>query len=169
MTLIVGAFVLAAAWSSAISTRVIALHDVQGLFGGHNIWIVDGRSVFVQKVGRPRPAQNQPGLGEQRYQFELAPAERDELERLLDVHHFLTIKVDSSGPGVPDEARPTVVVVSRSGQTVRASKWANDKHSEFDPIYRYLLAIGDRGTEKQIVYDGAYQGDWRPPGIDPLW
>jgi hypothetical protein len=57
--------------------------------------------------------------------------------------------------GIPDEARPSLLFVTRLGQRVHLSKWARDAHPDFDAVYRYLrtLCVPD-GT---LIREGSYE------------
>jgi len=113
-----------------VPLRSVVLHDVQGLWGGHALWAREDGAAVIQVVGPPPPGQS--GLWEKRYNVKLTAAQWAEAERLVGAHHFLTLKTKER-PGVPDEAHPTIAVVTKSGTPAKATKLANDKHSDFDP------------------------------------
>ena len=46
--------------------------------------------------------------------------------------------------GVPDEARPTITLVTAEGATSVQAKWANDRDPAFDRVFAYLLALSMR-------------------------
>jgi hypothetical protein len=119
-------------------------------------------------VVRPAPPDKPGGLWEKRYKFKIAADQYAEVERLVGVHHFLTIKTKDR-PAIPEEAHPTIVVVTKAGQVVKATKLGNDKHPDFDAIYRYLLTFGQPSQEQEPVYEGAFDWDWRPEGFERPW
>ncbi|CEF49235.1 unnamed protein product [uncultured bacterium] len=145
--------------------KSFVLHDVQGLFGGHAIWAAEDRAVFVQVVGPPPPA-GQSGLWEKRYKATLTAEQWAEVERLVGAHHLLTAKMPER-PGLPDEAHPIIVVVTRAGATANVRKWANDKHADFDPVYAYLLGLCR--ADGELVREGTFEWEWRPAGFEQPW
>lgn len=134
--------------------ETVTLKDVQGLFGGQNIFIDRQGKVFVQIV--------KPGNFEKRYSLKLTAAEVAELNGLLEKNSFSTIQVELR-PGRPDEARPTISVLSANGQEKTAAKWAGQQHPQFDPIYQHLLTIAGRAEQSEPIYQGQYDPAWRPP------
>jgi len=147
-----------------VPLKSFVLHDVQGLGGGHAIWAAEDRTALVQVVGEPPAGQR--GLWEKRYKIKLTAEQWAEVERLVGAHHLLTAKVPERS-GVPDEAHSIIVVVTRSGATVKVRKWANDKHPDFDPVYAYLLGLCR--SEAELVREGKFDWGWRPDGFAVPW
>ncbi|MBW2454053.1 MAG: hypothetical protein JRI68_06070 [Deltaproteobacteria bacterium] len=138
------------------SVASVSLEDVQALFGGQNIWISSKGKVIAQVV--------EPGLKEKRYELALDPGQFAEVEAQLAKHQFAKIEIEDR-PGVPDEARPTITVVTADGKATVVAKWANDKHAGFDSIYQQLLAIVDRAKQaNKLLYEGKFDYKWRPDG-----
>jgi hypothetical protein len=135
------------------------LADVQGLSGGQAIWATHDGTAFVQLVGH-EAGQN--GLWERRYKRQLTPAQWGDVERLVAAHNLLGIKMPQR-PGVPDEAHPTISLVTQSGTAVSVGKWANDKHPDFDQVYEYLLSLCR--PEGELLREGAFDWVWRPAGF----
>ncbi len=142
-----------------IALKTVVLSDVQGLFGGQSLWIAEDRTAYVETVGHKQGAN---GLWSTRYKTTLTPADWTKLERLVNEHHFRSIRMRQR-PGVPDEAHPTITIVTRSGDTTSVMKWANDKHADFDAIYDYLLELCKRKAD--VLLEGPYDYSWRPPGF----
>lgn len=147
-----------------VPLKSFTLHDVQGLFGGHAIWVAEDRTAFVQVVGRPPAGQS--GLWEKRYKVTLTPEQWSEVERLVGAHHLLTAKMPERY-GVPDEAHPIIVLVTKDGRTAKVRKWANDTHPDFDPVYAHLLGLCR--AEGELVREGACDWAWRPDGFGAPW
>lgn len=139
----------------------VILLDVQGLWGGQDLWIsADGKAVcrFVTP-----PAENQSGLQETRHSFVMSTQQRASLLELVKKHSFFTIKTKDRH-GVPDEARPSILI--SSGLCTHAvGKWAGDEHKDFDPIYRLLLSIAESGKREPETHRGAFDWDWKPDGF----
>ncbi len=149
-----------------VPLRSFVLHDVQGLWGGHALWVSEDGTAVVQVVGKAPPGQS--GLWEKRYNIKLTGDQRAEVERLAGVHHFLVLKVKER-PGVPDEAHPIIAITTKDGVTAKASKWAGDKSPDFDPLYDYLVGICRGADNGQSIHEGAYDWEWRPEGFDRPW
>lgn len=142
--------------TTTASVDSVSLEDVQALFGGQNIWITSNGKVIAQVV--------EPGLEEKRYELDLDPGQFAEVEALLAKHQFAKIEIKDR-PAVPDEARPTITVVTADEKTTVVAKWANDKHPGFDAIYQQLLAIVARAKQaNQVLYEGKFDFKWRPDG-----
>jgi len=139
-----------------------ALLDVQGLWGGRNLWIREDGSAVLQVVTPPPPGKS--GLWEKRYEFKVDRERWSCFETLVGLHDFLDLKIRER-PGVPDEARPTIRVVPKSGPAVEVCKWANDKEPRFDPLYQFLLGICRSGETGKPAAEGAFDHAWRPPGF----
>jgi len=110
----------------------IELYDVQGLWGGRRIRVDGHRNAVVEVVARTMLAR--------RYEFQV---EEDLLARLLEVmveQDFVTIRPPER-PGIPDEARPSITLVSPSGKAVTVAKWAGVREPRFAAAYRALLEI----------------------------
>ena len=137
--------------------RSLVLHDVQSLFGGRVLWIDSSLTAFVQTIGA--------GLWEKRYQTSLSREQWAEIERLIEQHQLfsLTLPDTFNRPGVPDEARPVIIVISPSGITNKLQKWANDSHPDFDAVYSHLLALCR--ADGELIYQGPFDWNWRPDGF----
>lgn len=150
----------------AFPLRSVVLHDVQGLRGGRALWAGEGGAAVVQVVGKPPPGQD--ALWERRYEVRLTADQWAEVGRLVEAHHFLTLKVPERR-GIPDESHPVIAVVTKAGATARAMKWAGDEHPDFDPVYRYLLDLCRGAEAGKPVHEGKYDWEWRPEGFDSPW
>jgi hypothetical protein len=147
-----------------VSLKTILLHDVQGLFGGCALWVGEDRTAFIQVVDRPPTGAS--GVWEKRYKKKLTDDHWAAIERLVGAHNLLTVKMPER-LGVPDEARPIIIFLTRSGTTVKLRKWINDKHPDFDPVYTYLLGIcQDQG---ELLQEGQYMWEWCPTGFEQPW
>lgn len=139
----------------------VVLLDVQGLWGGVDLWIAKDGKATCRAVGPP--AAGEQGLQETRYAFALTAEQQAELKVLLDRHSFFTIEITGRA-GVPDESRPLIFVLA--GDRKRAvAKWGNDRHSDFDPLYRFLLGLAAAGRAGEPMSRGAYDRAWQPGGF----
>src|SRR6185437_179547 len=145
----------AGARPSLTFSRLILL-DVQGLWGGQNIFLSHDGTLWVQLIGRLSNAAS--GFQETRYKLKLKPADIEDLQRLLANHHFPQIQIKDR-PGVPDEARPTIQVTTDDGKILTKSKWANDKNADFDAIYQRLQSLVPKAGSEKPVYTGAVDRD----------
>lgn len=159
------AVILAAASSSARAQTEcraqVVLLDVQGLWGGTDVWVPEASKGICRFVRAP--AKGESGLQEARYSFDLSKQQRAALCALLDKHRFFEMKT-ADRPEVPDEARP-VLFVKSGGRARAVGKWANDKHEGFDPIYEFLLTIAESAKKSAPIGNGPYDRNWRPEGF----
>jgi hypothetical protein len=144
----------------------VVLLDVQGMWGGRDLWIAENGKASVRFVNPPGPGEK--GLQEARYEFDVPPRTRAKLERLVIRHRFFAMTTDQRS-GIPDEAHPRIYMKSGTNEYAVA-KWESDKHSDFDPIYRLLLKIAESGINGRKTYSEAYRWDfsWKPDGF-PLF
>jgi hypothetical protein len=137
-----------------VPLRSFGFQCVQGLWGGSALWAAEDRSAIIQVVG--------PGLWEKRYRDRLTEEQWAEVERLVGAHRLLAFR-SCDRHGLPDEARPAILLVTRAGESVTAGKWANDAHPDFDPVYAYLLSLcGEAG---ELVREGPFEELW-PEGFE---
>ena len=143
----------------------IALIDVQGLWGGRNIFILGSGKIFVQVVYRePKKSGSLSPLLEKRYVLSLAD---DEIRKLINVfieNDFITINLKDR-PGIPDEAMPTIILVNGKGQMYKISKWESDKDIRFDTIYQEILLLETRIKNLETVFTGIYDSKFMPEGM----
>jgi hypothetical protein len=142
--------------SSATFDRIL-LQDVQGLWGGQNLYIASDGTVVAQIITPNR------GLQERRIEFSLPPAKISELIQILNEARFFSIQTEDR-LGEPDEAHPTLIVKLKTGQRCMVQKWDGDKHVEFDSIYKWLLAVVDLSKQNKPVYEGPLDWTWKPDG-----
>ena len=140
--------------------RVVLL-NVQGLFGGWNLWVSGDGTGWYKNVRVPKAGET--GLVETVYRVKLSPEETTRLAELLRAHDVSAIRI-MFRRGVPDEGRVTIYV-SAGGKEAVADKWANDKNNDFDAIYAGLVKIADAAKGTEPVRTGAYDGRWTPEGF----
>jgi hypothetical protein len=137
--------------------KAFVLYDVQGLWGGQDLWVGEDGRGYAQLIRKG-------GLPVRRYRVRLSPEEVAELERLLGVHDFMNLTTRRR-PGVPDEARSVLCVWPQSGTPVCVAKWAGDKHPDFDAVYEAALGLLSELKDDQIVDSGPFDWGWHPPGF----
>ncbi len=128
------------------NTVKIELLDVQGLFGGTNILIFGSGKGHVE-IALPQTNLKYGKKGEKRgglyfYSFDIT-LNRDEIKKLINIfieNDFLAIQTEKR-QGVPDEARPRIILTNAHGKKHEISKWANERNVRFDNIYNQLLSI----------------------------
>ncbi len=136
----------------------LSLRDVQGLFGGQNLWLRADGLLIVQKVAT--------GQVEKRFELQLEPEIVAVVERLVLVDQPVANIEIPEHMGMPDEARPTLALTTRSGQVAEVAKWANDVHDGFDTIYASLLRLVQRAVDEgALIHEGPFDWDWRPEGF----
>jgi uncharacterized protein (TIGR02246 family) len=139
--------------TEAVRLRSFSLHDIQGLFGGTALWASEDRTAIVQVVFQG---------SEKRRRVRLTDAQWAEVERLVTLHGFLTLKL-THRDGAMDEATPTITVTTKDGTTAEVWKWIGEKHPDFDAVLAYLRGLAR--LDGDLVFEGAYS-EWRPEGFE---
>jgi hypothetical protein len=160
-TYVAGSMLSAGVEGAEDNVQTVILRDVQPLFGGRKLYLSGDGNGVCQIVVRKREAT---GLYEKRFGVTLSPDARRSLANLIKEHSFFEIFIKERA-GLPDEARPAITITLVSGQSLRVTKWANDKNPDFDPIYDALLEqirLAQAGTP---IYEGPYDPRWVPVGF----
>ncbi len=139
----------------------VILLDVQGLWGGQDLWIASDNKAVCRFVTPPKEGQS--GLQEVRYTFMLSAQQQTSLLELLNKHSFLSLTTKDRY-GVPDEARPSIFMKSGT-RTHAVGKWANDNHEDFDSIYQALQHLAESGKKGTQTYRGPFDWNWSPDGF----
>lgn len=127
------------------------LRDVQGLWGGREVYVSVAR-IIVRQVSR--------GIYERRVEFVNSDAAQA-LFQLCIENDFLIIEIDSR-PGLPDEARPTLTLRNNTGREHTVAKWAGQKVERFDRIYEALLVLEKKAEILPAIYEGPFVPHWSP-------
>lgn len=136
----------------------VVLRDVQGLWGGQDLSLRGNGRLIVTLVD---PRKGDKAVSQ--YGLLLSQPRVAEVARLIAEHDFLKIEIPKRH-GVPDEARPTITVRFADGTERTVAKWANDKHADFDAIYRHLLALCDLAAkEGKLLFQGPRGSAPKPP------
>ena len=134
----------------------LMLRDVQGLFGGRNLFVRASGECVLQHVVR--------GQQETRYVATLSAADLEALSDVLRAHDLAAVVPPPPRPPVPDEAHPYIRLL-RGSTTVGKSKRANDKVPHFDEIYAALLRVAKAVQDGEVVFRGPHDGRWTPEGF----
>ena len=87
----------------------------------------------------------------------------DELKALLAKHALKEIRIPDR-PGVPDEARPTLIWRTEK-DVVKVAKWAGQKDADFDAVYAWLLKRAEDVAKSPALFDGRWDSAWKPEGF----
>jgi len=120
--------------AAAIPFVEVILRDVHPLWGGRFVRLRADGSLFVRIVA--------PGGETTEHTSQVPPEQVAKLAALLETHRFGEIEVPDR-PGLPDEARPEIEVVWRSGERTVVAKWAGDAHPDFDAVYEWLVRLAE--------------------------
>lgn len=131
--------------------QTLTLRDVQGLWGGRDVWIGADGAAHVRVVDRG---------AETRFQGKVPI---DALQALLAKHDLRAIRIPDR-PGVPDEARP-VLILRTEKDVVRVAKWAGQKDADFDALYGWLLTQAEAVARSPALHRGRWDPAWKPPGF----
>jgi hypothetical protein len=145
--------------STALPLDSIRLRAVHGLWGGMNVFLKADGSLWVQDVSREGD-----GFLERRFQGSLPASEVKELEALLGRHDFPSIRIPPR-TGIPDETSVTLVARLKDGRAVTLSAFTQDVHEGFTPVHHWLRVRGERIDHARLVYQGAPDPAWKPPGF----
>lgn len=132
----------------------LCLRDVQGLWGGREIYVSFNR-IIIRQVSR--------GMRERRVVFVDADAAQS-LFQLCIENDFLTIEIETR-PGLPDEARPTLLLTNNVGNEHTLGKWAGQKVERFDRLYNAILALEKKVELFPAIYEGLFVADWSPDKV----
>lgn len=133
------------------AVQTLTLRDVQGLHGGHDVWIAADGTAHVRKVDR--------GF-EKRYK---GAVPFDDLKALLAKHDLRKIRIPDR-PGVPDEARPTLIWRAEK-DVVKVAKWSGQKDADFDAVYGWILKRAEDVAKTKPLHDGRWDPAWKPEGF----
>jgi hypothetical protein len=150
----------AAAGKAGALPVLFVLRDVQGLWGGRDLWIRGDGKAWVQFVGR---AGKVPGNGRLRFELTVPPARLRALQKEVEAQRFFAITTRKRY-GVPDEALP-LIYVRLGNREAAKTKWANDPHPRFDALYQALLRIARTGRSGRKLAVMPTPGDWSPAGF----
>jgi hypothetical protein len=133
----------------------IELRDVQGMWGGTNIFVFGDGDLWVDQVDRGV-------ISSRLYRSRLAPETLAELTDLLTRNDPRRLEIPMRN-GVGGEAAATLSVVT-PGWTFSIEKWANDKHAGFDAWTARLRSLAESATGGAPVWQGPFDWNWRPDG-----
>ncbi len=144
----------------------IELLDVQGLFGGRNVLVSTDGVAWVQTVG-PRAGKGR--LVEKQYVLTLSGEELERIRHALVESDFFSLQSEER-LGVPDEARPEIVLSKSNGAllhsvavwetcTLPPDAYQNSDRHKFDTVYTELRRLEVVAAERTPpVLKGTYKG-----------
>jgi hypothetical protein len=141
--------------------RSLSLRDM-GAAGGRNVFF-RGDGTGVVQIVAPRK-EGALGLHERRFEFSLDARAWGELSKLLESRRFFDIKIPERA-GAADESRAILSLELWTGESATVSKWAGEKHGDFDAYGDWVLAQADAASRGRPVMEGAYDPEWRPEGF----
>ncbi len=142
----------------AVGLERVILRDVQGLWGGRDLWL-NGDGRLIVNIVDPRKRDK----AASQYGLQLPGTQLADTAKLVAEHSFFKIEIPNR-PGVPDEARPTITVRLTDGTEKTVAKWSNDKHADFDAIYKHLLTLCELATKKgKLLFQGPRGSAPKPP------
>jgi len=132
----------------------LVYHDIQPLHGGRALYVV-GDGAAIARIASPP--------SERRVHGRLSQERLREIARALHDADFLRMTVPDR-PGIPDEARATLLVRFASGQERQVHKWDGVQHEGFAALGRRMRALTEeleRGGSAQTV---RFDPSWGPEG-----
>jgi len=122
---------------------IIELRDIQGIFGGRDV-IINGSGIATIEAVYVDPKAG--GLSHNKYAVQICKCDVENFLNTAIANDFVNIKIPER-LGVPDEARPTIIIINSSGNKHSVCKWANDSDLRFDPLYTELLSIEKKSRQ----------------------
>jgi hypothetical protein len=139
---------------------VFHLKDIQGLFGGRDIYIYEDDTALVRLARHERRSLR---LREKRFITRLPAGTVDRLHALARSSGFDAYR-QTRKTGIPDEAYPHLYWRSPSGKEFQGNKWDGEKDAHFDPLYHELVSLADTAKPAAPRYHGNYDSEWRHGG-----
>ena len=135
----------------------IELHDV-GFFGGYDLYVVDGKTVYLRFVTPGATA----GYAEDRRKISIPEVMQRKIQAVFHVSNFSDLTSHSARSPVPEEITIVISARQKDGKVHTVEKLANDLQPRFDLVLRelnLLLKLKDKGT---ALYNGHVDWTWRP-------
>ncbi len=135
----------------------LELKDVHGLWGGSHVAVAASGSVCVRIVDKTGE--------ERRFVFTIDKKDALALVKLACEQDVLGLK-PADRAGVPDEARPQLVLENALGVARSSFRWANDKVPAFEKVEQALRALEKKTEKLDPVFRGKQDPYFRPlPGV----
>lgn len=147
----------------AASRPEFALQDIQGLWGGRDVYVYPNDTCLIRVVGEGNWLGR--GLREHRYRGTLPAGTVESLRKTPKDCHFASYR-EVRRNGVPDEARPRILWRREGLPVFSADKWDNHKSPRFDPLESALRGCVEVAKFTRTLYNGAYDADWTYPGFE---
>lgn len=141
----------------------ICLLDVQGLYGGRNIWITSDGQITFQKVSIPEKNSDQQHLIEKIYTWQLNSDEIANLNTIIANANLKNLEIPKR-LGIPDEAHP-IIFVRENDNEYHVMKWANDMNERFDSVYMHLMKLSSTHKNIKEKTSGKYRGESPPTNV----
>ncbi len=137
----------------------VSLHDVQGLWGGQNIWVAADGRIAWRWVGLTGGAED--WRVERHFEGRLSSDQIRTLSNTLRTHDLRTVR-KATRDGHADEASPTIVLQT-AAEPISAWKWDGDSRPTFDTIALTLRAMAINAfTDAEPSYEGKWDHTWAP-------
>lgn len=138
----------------------ITLRDVHPLYGGQIVYLSADGSGYCQLVTHPAGT---PRLYEKRYRLAVSADAVAVLWRQLSAEQLTAIP-SSTQPGLPDASKPRIAARLASGKEIQVSRWQHERQTDFDAIYKLLLAVASNApAQGQLLTEGQFDPGWTPP------
>lgn len=140
----------------------LALYDIQGLWGGQEVFVLTNGVVYARTAQPPKKKEN--GLQEKRYKIQLSTTELQSLKALLDQHQFLTL-TNANRKAVPDESGAIISLRFATNQGHDVFQWEKDAQAGFKAIRLHLISIERRAEKTKPIFQGQLVYEWTPIGF----
>jgi hypothetical protein len=131
----------------------LRLQDTHPLWGGVDVSVCASGSACVRIVDKTQD--------ERRFLFTIPEKDARAIFEAAVAQDILGVKL-ADRPGVPDEARPRLVLENALGLTRDVSRWANDDAPPLQAVEKLLRALQEKTAKLEPVFRGKHDGSYRP-------
>jgi hypothetical protein len=131
----------------------LELHAVHALYGGVDIALCASGSACVRIADK--------GLAERRFLFTIPEKDARAIVATAIAQDILGVKLKDR-PGVPDEARPQLVLENALGQSRDVSHWANDDTPALQAVEVGLHDLVNKTEKLEPAFSGKYDWSYHP-------
>jgi hypothetical protein len=133
----------------------LTLKDVQGLWGGRDVYVDGGGDCIIRVVKE--------GQKEQRFRLKLDPKETLALRALCIEADLATVKIERPKQMLPDTSHPTLILSNAAGEKYEETKYGDStKAPAFDKVYKAMMALESKTKGLKPEFTGPYDWKWEP-------
>jgi hypothetical protein len=133
----------------------LTLKDVQGLWGGRDVYLACTGKVVIRVVGD--------GQVEKRYSLTIGADEAKAFRALCIEADLVAVKIERPRQVLPDTSHPTLILTNAAGEKYEMTKWGDaTKAPAFDKVYKAVMALEAKTKDLKPEFTGPYDWKWEP-------